>query len=91
MAEPAVSGTETMLISDISRLAGWLQAGLSCMAAFALLALAFGVIYGLFLPGKLEPAAKSSPVPFRLLIVPAAALLFPFLLLRLMFRPAAAR
>jgi hypothetical protein len=80
-----------MLISDISRLAGWLQAGLSGLGVYGLVALAFGLIYALVLQGRLEPAAKSSPILFRLLIVPAAALLFPFLLLRLMFRPAAAR
>ena len=39
----------------------------------------------------LAPGAKRSSLGFRLVLIPAATLLFPLLLLRLMFNPAASR
>ncbi|MDH4384338.1 MAG: hypothetical protein QE280_02725 [Caulobacter sp.] len=80
-----------MLTEDITAVTSLLQAGLWLLGGYGVLALAFGLFYSLFLPARLAPGARRSSIAFRLLLVPGAALLFPFLLLRLMFRPAAGR
>jgi hypothetical protein len=80
-----------VLTEDITAVTGLLQAGLWLLGGYGVLALAFGLFYSLFLPARLAPGARRSSIAFRLLLVPGAALLFPFLLLRLMFRPAAGR
>ena len=80
-----------MLTDDITALKGLLQAGLYLLGGYGALCLAFGLVYSLFLPAKLAPGAKRSSLGFRLVLIPAATLLFPLLLLRLMFNPAASR
>ncbi len=51
----------------------------------------FGLFYGLLLAGRLEPAARGAPAAFRLIIMPAAALMWPMLLIRLLTAPRSGR
>lgn len=51
----------------------------------------FGLLYGLLFAGRLEPAARGAPAAFRLIIIPAAALLWPMLLVRLLTAPRSRR
>jgi hypothetical protein len=51
----------------------------------------FSLVYGLFLAGRLEPAARGAPAGFRLIIMPAAALMWPMLLGRLLTKPRSGR
>ncbi|MDX2031631.1 MAG: hypothetical protein SF339_13230 [Blastocatellia bacterium] len=51
-------------------------------AIYVLLGIAFGVAFALIGAGRLDPAAREAGWGFRVLILPAAAGLWPILLLR---------
>lgn len=52
----------------------------------------FGVLFSVVLPGRgaarLAPGARGASLGFRLVLVPGAALLWPYLLLRVLRAPA---
>ena len=64
-------------------------AGLSTAAAGVYLALGavFALVWITVLAGRVDPGAKGAGIGFRLIIAPAAVLLWPVLLLRLARRP----
>lgn len=52
-----------------------------------------GILFGIFFAIKgaavLDPAAKGAPIGFRILVIPAAAALWPLLLVKLLRRKGA--
>ena len=60
-------------------------------AGYLVVGAIFGLLYGLLLAGRLEPGARGAPAGFRLIIIPAAALLWPMLLVRLLTAPRSGR
>jgi hypothetical protein len=58
------------------------------LAAYVVIGLAFAVPFALRWAGRLDPAASSGTAGFRLLIIPGAVLLWPWLAARLLRRPA---
>ena len=57
-------------------LANMLVLGLGSYAAIGLL---FGLAFGFFGAGKIDPAAKTMPIGARLIILPATMLLWPLM------------
>jgi hypothetical protein len=57
---------------------------LGLAALYGLIGVAFGGVLALFMPGRLQPAAHGAPLGFRLIILPAAVLIWPLLLKRLL-------
>ena len=52
--------------------------------------LLFGVFFAVYGVVRLDPVAKGSPITFRILMIPAATALWPFLLVKTLRRGGAA-
>jgi hypothetical protein len=61
-------------------------AGLIVTGAGGYLALGavFGLVYVIWLAGRLDPGARGAGIGFRLIILPAAVLIWPWLLVRVL-------
>jgi hypothetical protein len=58
------------------------QTILIIVAAYAVVGVLFAVPFVAFGAGRIDPAARSTPLGFRLLILPGAAALWPLMLRR---------
>jgi hypothetical protein len=58
------------------------QAILGLVAVYAALGLVFAVAFVSLGVGRVDPAARDAPVGFRVIIVPASAALWPWLLVK---------
>jgi hypothetical protein len=54
----------------------------SALGLYGAIGLAFGILFAVVGAGRIDPVAKGGMIGFRLLLIPGAAALWPFLLRR---------
>lgn len=65
------------------------ELGLAAAGAYLAAGLLFGLAFVSFGVGRVDPAARGAPLQFRLIILPAVAALWPFMLVKWITGPGA--